>query len=107
MKVTLTVSTLCASVPDLVGESVEVFVEKRRLRHLERAAKRKKILDAIIKKPKKFFGVSEDMILKFITKNEFREKVRRALKNLTEPNRPKAFEATVFEFEDERRLRGR
>ena len=74
MKVTLTVSALCASAPDLVGESVEVFVEKRRTRLLQGGSKRKKILDAIIKKPKNFFGVSEDMILKFIAKDEFREK---------------------------------
>ena len=106
MKVILTVTALCRSAPDLVGETVEVYVEKRKSRHLERGAKRTKILDAIMKKPKKFFGISEDMILKFVSQKEFREKVRRALKNLTDWRYQNLFEETVFEFDDDRTLRG-
>ena len=106
MKITLSVLALCGSVPDLVGESVDAYMHKRRQRHLERASKRKKIVNAILTKPKKFFGIGEEMILKFVTKKEFGAKVRTAVTNLTSFNHPNLIEATVIEFEDERLLRG-
>ena len=67
----------------------------------------KKIVAAILKKPKKFFGISEDMILKFMSKQEFTAKVRVVVQSLTDSKRPSQIEATVFEFEDERLLRGK
>ena len=59
-----------------------------------------------MKKPKSFFAISEEMILKFMTKNEFRAKVRVAVDNLTNSRLPNIVEATIIEFGDERILRG-
>ena len=106
MKITLSILSLCASVPELVGDSTEKFVLSRRKKNLERAGKRQKIVDAIVKKPKKFFGISNDMILKFATKQEFLKQVRTAVNNLTNSKCHNLIEATVLEFEDERLLRG-
>ena len=107
MKISLSILSLCGSVPELVGDSTGKFIENRSRKNLERAAKRQKILAAILKKPKRFFGISEDMILKFVTQQEFRTNVRSALKNLTNSKCSNLTEATVFEFEDERLLRGK
>ena len=106
MKVTLSILSLCGSIPELVGDTVEKFVQSRSRKNLERAGKRQKIVAAILKKPKKFFGISEDMILKFVSKQEFGAKVRTAVKHLTDSRHSKQVETTVFEFEDERLLRG-
>ena len=106
MKISLNILSLCVSIPELVGDSTEKFVQKRQKKHLERAAKRQKILAAILKKPKKFFGISDDMIFKFVTKQEFRTNVRTAVKDLTNSKCQNLIETTVIEFEDERILRG-
>lgn len=107
MKISLSILSLCGSIPELVGDSTGKFVEKRRKKHLEGPAKRKKIVAVVLKKPKKFFGISEDMIFKFVTKQEFGAKVRTAVKHLTDSRLPNLVEVTVFEFEDERLLRGK
>ena len=106
MKISLSILSLCGSIPELVGDSTRKFADKRSKKHLEAAAKRKKIVAAILKKPKKFFGISEDMILKFVTKQEFGAKVRTAVKDLTNSRFSNLVDVTVFEFEDERLLRG-
>ena len=107
MKISLSILSLSGSIPELVGDSIGQFAEKRSKKHLEGAAKRKKIVAAILNKPKKFFGISEDMIFKFVAKQEFGAKVRTAVKHLTDSRQPNLVEATVFEFEDERLLRGK
>lgn len=107
MKISLSIHSLCASIPELVGDSTEKFAQTRSRKNFERAGKRQKIVAAILKKPKKFFGISEDMIFKFVSKQEFQAKVRAAVKNLTDSKRPNQIEETVFEFEDERSLRGK
>ena len=106
MKITLSIPSLCGSIPELVGDSVEKFVASRKRKNLQTLSKRQKITAAILKKPKKFFGISEDMILKFVTKNELVAKVRTAVRDLTNSKFSNMVEATVIEFEDERLLRG-
>ena len=105
MKVMIDIFSLCESAPDLVGDSVDRFIQMRRKRNLERPTKRKKIVERVLAKPKKFLHLSEDLLLNYVSKKELAEKVRLAIKNLTD-HKLSLTQNTVLEVEDERALRG-
>ena len=105
MKIALNICTLVAKIPELVGDSITKFTRARQLGHLQRTSKRSKIKAAIFKKPQQFFGINENMILTFMTIQNFKAKVRAAVDMLTAKNRT-TVECMVIDFENERILRG-
>ena len=108
MKVMLDVFSLCESAADIVGPTMEVFKKRRSKGNFVKATKLNAIVDAIMAKPKKFLNLSMEnlLILSGMEKKQLREKIYLAVKNLGRPQSKSVIQATIFESDDERELRG-
>ena len=109
MKVMLDVFSLCESAADLVGSTVDVFKKRRSKGHFKTLAKSNSIVDAIMAQPKKFFNLSMETLLNLsgLNRNEFRNQLLVAVKDLGRPKYKNKIQFLVFESDDERVLRGK
>ena len=110
MKLVLTIASLCSSAPELTAESIPKFIVNRRKKNLQVLSKQNKIVDKIMSKPKKFFGITEEMLEGFVSKDQLRENVKLAVRRLVEAKSGKSsnnrVEYVVLDVDDERVLRG-
>ena len=102
----IAILTLIEQCPDLVGQTLEDFVMKRKKKHLETSAKKKKIRERIMDNPKIFIGHSLEELNALgieVTQADLSQRINDALRNLMDSKRT-CLEIKLFEI-PKRKLR--
>ena len=98
--------TLIEHLPDLVGQTLEDYVNKRKKKQLETPQRKKKIREQVMKEPKLFIGKNLEELNALginISQAELNQKINDAIRNLTDSKRT-CLEVKLFEI-PKRKLR--